>query len=150
MAQHGEERAVVRAVPSRFKRRLRSAATAALSAGLAFSFVAATALPPALGHRMFPSAIVASATGSVSAVLDAPASGRPSRPLPPPVAGPLATAPTSKFSSENAGKADASYSAASVLSPASFSAICVASTPSRRLLRFGTKASRTRGRPDLG
>ena len=149
MTQHGEKKAVVPGLSARLKRGLRSAACATLSAGLALTFVAATALPLVPLRHIPPLAIVASAAAG-AAHAAAPISGLPSRPLRQPIATPLTGASASKLSPENAANTSASGIAASASSLASPRVTEVATTPAQRLLRFGTRASRTRGQPDQG
>ena len=150
MTQHGEEPAVVLSPRTRLSRTLRSAATCALSAGLALTVAAATALPSGpTPHR--PHATLAEAIGSHAHVPVAPPlSERPSRPRPPANAGQLAGTSTSKVSAEARAK---TASAGAVTGGMGRTAVAVADltpTPSQRLLRFRTKASRMRGQPDLG
>jgi len=144
MTQHGEDEAVVRGLSRRVKRTLRSAATVALTAGLALTVASACAMPLA------PAAHIERHSGlTITKGALAPGARRHSRKLPPHGPGPAAGTSADKSSSAT----DVAFLAAGVGTAAPAIAVRRVSlaipTPAARLLEFGTKASRTRGQPEV-
>lgn len=144
MTQHGEEPAVVRGLSRRVKRTLRSAANVALTAGLALSVASACAMPLA------PAPHIERHSGlTITKGTPAPGARRHSRNLPPHGPGPAAGPSADKSSSAN----DVAFHAAGVGTAAPVSTVrrvsLAISTPAAQLLEFGTKASRTRGQPEV-
>jgi len=144
MTQHGEDEAVVRGLSRRVKRTLRSAATVALTAGLALTVASACAMPLAPAPHVERHSGLTIAKGA-----PAPGARRQSRKLPPHGPGPAAGISADKSSSGN----DVAFHAAGVGTAAPALAArrvsLAISTPAAQLLEFGTRASRTRGQPEV-
>ena len=146
MSQHGEDPAVVRGFSVRVLNTLRSAATVALTASLALTVATASALPLRPAHRAGSSRI----TTAPESARRAPLTQRHSRPLPPPTAGPLAGVSATRTDSPNALRDALTGAIAAAPLVALLALGAVVSAPTTRLLHHRSKASRTRGQPDVG
>ena len=143
MTQHGEDPAVVRGLPNRFTRTVRSAA---ITAGLALTLAASAAMPLAgVAHAQPATALAASAQAVVTAIPH-----RPDHQHGPRSAGPVAAASVSKSSTADGVHVAAAGAASAPATRAALGATGTATTASAQLLLYRTRASRTRGQPDVG